>query len=355
MAILNSSDNDGQKKSEHSKNERRNNMTTQTTALQTTADDKPISFVPYGSADVIKLSISIIQNIVAVKTRSGKTCTRNDAIKFMMMCQARKLNPFEGDAYLVGYDSKDGPSFSLITAHQAFLKRAEIHPEYDGMKSGIIVRNEDGKLEDIEGDFHLQDQEVVGGWATVYFKNRKHPTTRRIRMERFNKGFAQWQVDPAGMICKCAEADALRSSFPTMLGGLFMREEVSIDTAPVKGEHAREVGSLVEVRSQPQAQIQQPSEDERAEADDGLAPVIQSAAAKETPADSLEKLIAQLGFSFDVFQRWAIESGSVPNADSLTMFSEVPSDAADRLVRALTGRSKAVMIGQLEKIKGDLL
>lgn len=28
------------------------------------------------------------------------------------------------------------------------------------------------------------------------------------------------------MICKCAEADALRSSFPTMVGGLYLREEM---------------------------------------------------------------------------------------------------------------------------------
>jgi hypothetical protein len=28
------------------------------------------------------------------------------------------------------------------------------------------------------------------------------------------------------MICKCAEADSLRSSFPTMVGGLYLREEM---------------------------------------------------------------------------------------------------------------------------------
>lgn len=193
-------------------------------------DEKFMEFVPFGAEDKIKLSVSIIQNLVAVKTRSGKTCTPNDAVKFMMLCQARRLNPFEGDCFLIGYDGKEGPTFSLITAHQAFLKRAEMNPEYDGMKSGIIVTEGD-RMVDLEGDFYIEgQQQVVGGWATVYFKNRKQPMHKRVRLKRFQKSFGVWQDDAAGMICKCAEADALRSSFPTMLGGLYLKEEVETRT-----------------------------------------------------------------------------------------------------------------------------
>ena len=37
------------------------------------------------------------------------------------------------------------------------------------------------------------------------------------------------------MIVKCAEADALRSSFPTMLGGLYLKEEIeSTNAVPPK-------------------------------------------------------------------------------------------------------------------------
>ena len=182
-------------------------------------------YIPFGASDEVKLSISIVKNLIAVKTKQGKTCSDTDAIKFIAMCQARRLNPFEGDAFLIGYDGKDGPTFSLITAHQAFLKRAELNTEYDGMKSGIIVK-EGEELKDLEGDFYQPGQSVVGGWATVYFKNRKQPMHKRVRLERFKKGFGIWVDDSAGMICKCAEADALRSSFPTMLGGLYLKEEV---------------------------------------------------------------------------------------------------------------------------------
>lgn len=184
-----------------------------------------IEFTPFGTKDKIQLSIEIVKRLIAVKTKSGKTCSDEEAFKFMLMCQARHLNPFEGDAFLIGYDGQAGPSFSLITAHQAFLKRAELHPEFDGMQSGTIVLRE-AKIIDLIGDWHMPNDKVLGGWATVYFKSRTHPMTKRIRLERFNKGFGIWRDDPAGMIVKCAEADALRSSFPTMLGGMYTQEEV---------------------------------------------------------------------------------------------------------------------------------
>jgi len=195
-----------------------------------------VEFVPFGTKDKIQLSIEIVKRLVAVKTKTGKSCSDEDAFKFMLMCQARKLNPFEGDAFLIGYDSQSGPSFSLITAHQAFLKRAEVHPEFDGMESGTIVMRE-GKVIDLVGDWHMPNDQVLGGWATVFFKNRAHPMTKRVRLARFNKQYGIWRDDPAGMIVKCAEADALRSSFPTMLGGLYTHEEMG----GTQGEIARPV------------------------------------------------------------------------------------------------------------------
>jgi phage recombination protein Bet len=201
-----------------------------TTTDENNNDKSIIEFTPFGAKDKISLSIQIVKRLIAVKTKQGKTCSDEDAFRFMLMCQARKLNPFEGDAYLIGYDSQGGPSFSLITAHQAFLKRAELHPEFDGMQSGTIVLRK-GEITDLAGDWHMPDDRILGGWATVYFKNRKHAMTKRLRLERFNKNYGIWKDDPAGMIVKCAEADALRSSFPTMLGGMFTQEESDVVTS----------------------------------------------------------------------------------------------------------------------------
>ena len=188
--------------------------------------EKTTTFTPFQASDPITLSVSMVLKHLCTPTKSGKLCSESMATKFIMMCKARKLNPWEGDAFIVGYDTKDGPVFSLITAHQAFLKRAEVHPEYDGMESGVTLVGPDGSLIDHPGDYAPPRHVLVAGWAKVHFRTRSIPTYRRLGLAQFNKGYGVWKNNPFGMIVKCAEADALRSSFPTQLGGMYLAEEM---------------------------------------------------------------------------------------------------------------------------------
>ena len=105
----------------------------------------------------------------------------------MMLCQAQRLNPFAGDAFLVGYDGRNGPQFSLITAHVALLKRAESSADFEGMESGVILLDEDNKTTEREGDFFVIGEKVVGGWARVHRKGR-HPTYRRLAIQQRKPG-----------------------------------------------------------------------------------------------------------------------------------------------------------------------
>lgn len=234
-----------------------------------------VEYIPLGGSEKVKLSIKIVQDYIAVPTRSGKSCSVRDAMRFVAMCQAKHINPFEGDCYLIGFDGKNGPEFQLITAHQTYLKRAELHPEFDGMQSGVIVRdNESKKILELEGDFYIKsDQELLGGWAKVYFKNRKIPMYRRGNLERFRKNFGVWLDDPAGMCVKCIESDCLRSSFPTMLGGMLMREEVEIPDQrmiPAKPKFERPAGVTVSFPEPPPAPApEEPTRPEPQEPEDG--------------------------------------------------------------------------------------
>lgn len=231
-------------------------MNNPNTAVATVSKlDREMEYKPFGSDEAIKLSVRIIQDIVCIPTKSGKVCDDRDAMKFMMLCKARALNPFEGDSFLMGYEGRDGITWSLITAHQAFLKRAEPHPEFAGMRSGVVVAefltcqacagegklksgkpcrrcNEMGTSDEFEGDIIPKGATLHGGWATIFFKNRPEPMHKRVSLAVFKKPFGRWNDDPAGMIVKCAEADALRSSFPTKLGGLYLKEEVDSIEAP---------------------------------------------------------------------------------------------------------------------------
>lgn len=202
------------------------------TALQV----KEWEFVPFMQKEPIRLSISIIRQFIAVPTRQGFLPSDSDIVKFIMLCKAGALNPFERDAFLIGYDTKDGPQFNLITAHQAFLKRAEVHPEFDGMDSGVIVIDEDKQIAKREGVFTLDTDKVVGGWATIYFKKRGHPCHKTVKLGTYNTGRSRWEKDPAGMIVKVAEAAALRSSFPSTFGGMYLEGEFNDEEVQILEE-----------------------------------------------------------------------------------------------------------------------
>src|SRR5262245_42357334 len=103
--------------------------------------EQEIEFVPFGTADKIRLSLAIIRTYIAEPAQGGALPDDRQCMHFMMMCKARQLNPFEGDAFMVPfYDkAKQAYRWSLITAHNVFLKRAEVHPDYAGKKSGVII------------------------------------------------------------------------------------------------------------------------------------------------------------------------------------------------------------------------
>jgi phage recombination protein Bet len=258
--------------------------------------DKSVEYVPFMGKDPIKLSARLVLNYLCTPTKSGKVCDERQAVRFVMLCKARGLNPWEGDAFLIGYDSQSGPQFSLITAHQAFLKRAEVHPEYDGMESGVIVRRQrvhadTGEVgfvtEELPGDFFEDGDQLCGAWARVHFKGRSHAMYKRVRLETFNKSFGRWKDDPAGMIVKVAEADALRSSFPNSLGGMYLegempaadRESVKPDV-PKPGRHSLRNGA----RAEPAAPPEPTADEARAEmaADDVVTDLLDRLAACES-------------------------------------------------------------------------
>lgn len=197
-------------------------------------ENRPITFTPLAESAAITLTPGLIRDVIATRSRSGNLPQRADLITFAMLCKARGLNPYVKDAYLIGYDEKQGDKFvtkwTLIVAIQALQKRAEIHDQYDGTRQGIIVKDkETGAVEECEGALRLDNQILLGGWAEVYRKDRKVPTRARLKLSTYDTGKSRWGKDPEGMIAKCAEAAALRRAFPSDVGGLYLREEFSDD------------------------------------------------------------------------------------------------------------------------------
>lgn len=201
------------------------------TLLDRVIDNTPtVTYKPFLAADAITLSAKMVLDYLCTPTKKGYLCDMRMATRFVMMCKARGLDPWQGDAYIIGYDSeKDGPQFSIVTAHQAYLKRAEVHPEYDGMESGVIAKRGEVTVE-YQGDMLEPGDILIGGWSKVFFKKRTHPIYRRSHLARCNKGFGLWGKQPEMMIVKTAESDALRSAFPNQLGGMYL-DDMPVMTA----------------------------------------------------------------------------------------------------------------------------
>jgi phage recombination protein Bet len=144
---------------------------------------------------------------------------------FVEICWRRNLNFFAGDAFLVKYGGKT-PKASIIVSKDAFFKKAELNPQYDGIESGLIT----GEGEEIPGSFYKgKKEEILGAWAKVYRKDRKVPSFVRVSMSEFRGQSHFWDTKPGIMIEKCAQVKALRQAFPTDLGGLYEGAEMDID------------------------------------------------------------------------------------------------------------------------------
>lgn len=199
-----------------------------TEAAKPAFDDRQVAYCPLGEREEIVLTVAQVRNLLAVKTKSGAVPTARDIVQFMMLCQSQKLNPWTRDAYLIGYDSKNGPVFSLVVGIGALLKRAEASKDFDGIEQGVIYLAKGGTDPLYrEGDFLMETETLLGGWCRVHRKDCSHPFYDALNLGVYDTNRSIWAKDKAGMIVKCAQASALRMAFPTQLGGLYVSEEFS--------------------------------------------------------------------------------------------------------------------------------
>lgn len=173
--------------------------------------------------------ITLTQNDVKnfLVTGDPEKVTDKELKLFLELCKAQRLNPFLREAYLI----KFGNDANIITGKDVFLKRARANESFRGFKAGIIVQSERG-IEKREGTFYLKGQEnLVGGWASVYIKDWDVPFDHTVALTEFNKGTATWKNMPAVMIRKVALVQALREAFPDDLSQLYAAEEMGSDPA----------------------------------------------------------------------------------------------------------------------------
>lgn len=174
---------------------------------------------------MVTLSVEIVRKYFCQKANDG------EIMHFLAVCKYHQLNPWLRDAYLVKYT--DDEAAQIVIGKDTHAKRAEEHPQYAGDVGGIIVKLPDGKVELRVGEFFLEPEELVGGWADVVRKDREKPIQARVKLKdwvqtkRDGTPAKFWRLTPAHMIAKVAMAHARHEAFPAKYQGTISEHELN--------------------------------------------------------------------------------------------------------------------------------
>lgn len=179
----------------------------------------------------VKLTPAIVKNYLV--SGNPDAVTDQELAMFINLCKFAGLNPWLKEAYCIKYGSAPA---TMVVGKEAFTKRAENNPAYDGCEAGIIVYNEaSGEIDYRKGTMKLPDEKIIGGYAEVWRKDRTHSTRCEVSFDEYagktkdGKLNGQWSAKPATMIRKVALVQALREAFPSDLGGMYTAEEQGTD------------------------------------------------------------------------------------------------------------------------------
>ena len=198
------------------------NQTFQPAVLQTQPAKTKNGETEYKVAgELVKLSYNIVRSYL---TRGNVTVTDQEVAMFISICKYNQLNPFLNEAYLIKFGNNPA---QMIVSKEALMKRAEANPSYDGLEAGLILLRNNEVIE-VEGNFHLPTDDILGAWAKVYRKDRSKPFVAKVNLSEYDKKQSSWTDKKATMIGKVAKVQALREAFPVQLGAMYTQEEQGV-------------------------------------------------------------------------------------------------------------------------------
>lgn len=174
----------------------------------------------------VELSPEIVREYMVSGNKDAVTI--QEIIMFMNLCKFSGLNPWAREAYCIKYGKEPA---TMVVGKEAYLKRAEANENFDGFECGIICFDKASQeINYREGCFNLPGENVIGGWAKVFRKDRSHPYTAEVAFDEYvarksnGEINGQWSKKPGTMIRKVALVQALREAFPSSFGGVFSEE-----------------------------------------------------------------------------------------------------------------------------------
>lgn len=177
--------------------------------------------------------ITLDKKTVETYLCGSQEISNSEFTMFFQLCKVHKVNPFLKEAYIIKFGTSPA---TIVLDYKVLQQCAEDNPNFEGMKTGVLVIDKDGNEKERNGSYILPNEILIAGWCEVFRKDRKESTKVYSMFDEFkqiNKKTGElnsnWSGKPCFMITKVAKTQALREAFPNMFGSnVYIQEEVDM-------------------------------------------------------------------------------------------------------------------------------
>lgn len=246
-----------------------------------------------------RLSCDPVKLLATLKATVFKGANDEEIMALVVVSNEYQLNPLLKEIY--AFPAKGGGIVPIVSV-DGWNKMLIRQPQFDGIEFQF------------EED---ENRDPLTCTATVHVKDRKHPLKITEYFSECQRNTDNWKNMKHRMLRNRTLCQASRLAFG--FSGIYHEDEAAAIT----------VESSVVPNVPPPKIVSLPS------------------SARPTPQAELEALVLGEGYDFTNLQKFCMESGHLPNADSISTFDEIPTEVAKLLIRAKTG-----LLNALKVIKG---
>ena len=149
---------------------------------------------------------------------------------FLELGKSMGANPFKKEIWCIKY--KDNVPATIFLGRDFYRKVAQTQPDYATHRTFSVFENDKFVIKNGEPHHEIQMSnrgKVVGAYAQLFKKNVDIPYIKYINIDEYFKGGHEkknlWDLMPATMIEKVAEAQVLRMAYQDVFSGTYSEDE----------------------------------------------------------------------------------------------------------------------------------
>lgn len=283
-----------------------------------------------------------------LKTPKLSDCTPESVIQCMLNCSALGLEPDGRRAHLIPF----GNTCTLIVDYKGIVELAKRSGDVSGVFAQVVCENDSFNWENGEVkhqiDWKRDRGAMYAAYATITFKDGSKQTdvmtkaeidAIRRRSRAANSG--PWVTDYNEM----AKKTVFRRASKWITLSPEVSEALEKEDAPFSSStlvtDLQAPPAVVEALPDP-VQETQPANEVDAPVVADPVPTPPATSAEPSLQSQLAEVCKAAGFDYDDFGKWAIESGNIPDADTLGGFEEIHPTLCKRLLRSQAGMLKGI-------------